>query len=37
VHAHHFINRDIKPDNFLIGLPKNQNNVYIVDFGLAKR
>jgi serine/threonine protein kinase len=36
-HAQDFIHRDIKPDNFVIGLPKNQNIVYIIDFGLAKR
>jgi casein kinase 1/casein kinase 1 epsilon len=37
VHARHFLHRDIKPDNFLIGLAKKQNKVYMIDFGLAKR
>jgi casein kinase 1 len=37
VHCKNFIHRDIKPDNFLIGLGKKANWVYIIDFGLAKR
>ena len=37
LHAKNFIHRDIKPDNFLIGLGKKANQVYIIDYGLAKK
>ena len=37
VHTRSFIHRDIKPDNFLMGLGKKATQVNIIDFGLAKK
>ncbi|KAJ3012167.1 hypothetical protein NUW54_g1946 [Trametes sanguinea] len=38
IHEKSLIYRDIKPDNFLIGVPgtKNANVIHIIDFGMAK-
>ena len=36
-HKMHFLHRDIKPDNFLVGRGSRRNLCYIIDFGLAKR
>ena len=37
IHSKNYIHRDIKPDNFLIGLGKKSNIVYLIDYGLAKK
>ncbi|KAJ8773966.1 hypothetical protein K2173_009397 [Erythroxylum novogranatense] len=37
VHSKSFLHRDIKPDNFLMGLGRRANQVYTIDFGLAKK
>lgn len=37
LHNNHFIHRDMKPDNFLVGIAKKQHMIYMIDFGLAKR
>ncbi|KAJ3671171.1 hypothetical protein LUZ60_008597 [Juncus effusus] len=37
VHSKSFLHRDIKPDNFLMGLGRRANQVYVIDFGLAKK
>ena len=37
IHNKHIIHRDIKPDNFVIGVNNKSEIVYILDFGLAKK
>ena len=37
IHNRHIIHRDIKPDNFVMGLDELSQYVYILDFGLAKK
>lgn len=37
IHNKHIIHRDIKPDNFVLGLGEKAENVYLLDFGLAKK
>jgi len=37
VHSRYILHRDIKPDNFVIGIGSKQHKVYVIDFGLAKK
>jgi serine/threonine protein kinase len=37
IHSKNFIHRDVKPDNFLVGMREKSGTVHIVDMGLAKR
>ena len=37
IHSKHIIHRDIKPDNFVLGMDEKNAYLYLVDFGLAKK
>ncbi|KAF1878670.1 hypothetical protein Lal_00047341 [Lupinus albus] len=37
MHSRGFLHRDIKPDNFLMGLGRKANQVYAIDYGLGKK
>ena len=37
VHNKSFMHRDIKPDNFAVGLKDQANVIHLLDYGLSKR
>lgn len=37
MHAKGLVHRDVKPENFVMGLGKNAHKLYLIDFGLADR
>lgn len=37
LHSCGYVHRDIKPDNFLIGVGHERSKIFLIDFGLAKR
>eukprot|EP00747_Dinoflagellata_sp_TGD_P078716 gnl/TRDRNA2_/TRDRNA2_160198_c0_seq1.p1 gnl/TRDRNA2_/TRDRNA2_160198_c0~~gnl/TRDRNA2_/TRDRNA2_160198_c0_seq1.p1 ORF type:complete len:402 (-),score=58.40 gnl/TRDRNA2_/TRDRNA2_160198_c0_seq1:139-1224(-) len=37
VHKNHYVYRDVKPENFVMGLGNKANRVHVIDFGLSKK
>jgi len=37
IHSKHIIHQDIKPDNFVTSYKINENKIYLLDFGLARK
>ena len=37
MHDKNLIHRDVKPDNFLMGIGRHCNKLYVIDFGLSKK
>jgi serine/threonine protein kinase len=37
IHNRQFVHRDIKPDNFCLGLNKLSHKIFLIDFGISKR
>jgi len=37
LHSKNYIHRDIKPENFCIGKSSSSRNIFLIDFGLAKK
>ncbi|KAF9218697.1 kinase-like protein, partial [Gyrodon lividus] len=37
IHSHHFVHRDIKPQNMLTSIEGSKNTVYLINFDIAKR
>ncbi|CAF0965669.1 unnamed protein product [Adineta ricciae] len=37
IHRKYYLHRDIKPDNFLIGIGNDSTKIFLIDFGLAKK
>eukprot|EP01102_Stenamoeba_stenopodia_P002062 TRINITY_DN1182_c0_g2_i1.p1 TRINITY_DN1182_c0_g2~~TRINITY_DN1182_c0_g2_i1.p1 ORF type:complete len:408 (-),score=60.55 TRINITY_DN1182_c0_g2_i1:203-1426(-) len=37
IHSKNLIHRDVKPDNFVVGVGKKAHLTYIIDFGLSKQ
>jgi casein kinase 1 len=37
LHKKSFLHRDVKPDNFLIGIGSRASQIFVIDFGLSKK